>query len=223
MAGQRKTRLQLFFTAYIACTVISCVLLTLDRLGAAPRVENDTEIHDLYTQLRDASTAMDDAKIESLVERISARKSALKKSGFISRYLDVNLFKMPFFFGKTLEFSGWKLLGSLGALLFAGRWVVQLVYARRAGKPVTPITFWIMSLVGSNLTLMYFIYSPKQDMVGVLGNFLPTFVAAYNLFLEIRNRTRDQDANAAARMPSQKDEKKKDILPLSAQPVPAAE
>src|SRR5437763_10497589 len=126
MSGMRKSRLQLFFIAYIAVTIVTCLTLTLDRLGATPRIENDPHIHDLYAQLRDASTAMDDAQIQSLVERISARKAALKNSGFISRYLDVNLFNVQFFFGKTLEFSGWKLLGSIGALLFAGRWLVQV-------------------------------------------------------------------------------------------------
>jgi|GEM_PF-137677 len=218
MSGKAK-RLQLFFVAYIGVTIVTCVVLTIDRWAAPPRIENDPQIRELYAQLRVASDEMDDAKIAPLIEKISARKAELG-SGVISRYLGQHLFTIPFFFGKSLEFSGWKLLGSIGAVLFAGRWVVQFVSARRAGKPVTPIMFWIMSLIGSNLTLMYFIYSPKQDMVGVLGNFFPTFVAAYNMYLEIKHRSRELAAPAAlaANTPDEKKKKERDdMLPRSAQ------
>ena len=37
---------------------------------------------------------------------------------------------------------------------FAMRWLVQFIHTRRAGKPVTPTLFWIMSLVGSWLMLI---------------------------------------------------------------------
>lgn len=97
------------------------------------------------------------------------------------------------FFGSIVEVTGWKLLGCIGALMFSMRWVVQFIYSRRAGKPVTPLMFWVMSLIGSNLQLSYFIFSPKQDMVGVLANFLPSFVAVYNLYLELKNRRLERE------------------------------
>lgn len=128
----------------------------------------------------------------------------------LQRFMNTPIFSIPFF-KKPIDVTGWKLFGSIGALMFAGRWVVQAVYARRAGRPVTPLMFWVMSLIGSNLTLMYFIYSPKQDMVGVLGNFLPTFVAAYNLYLELRHR-------AQVRMDAQWEAEKKKIAAKSDAP-----
>ena len=39
-------------------------------------------------------------------------------------------------FGVTL--TAWKLVGFLGALMFAGRWLVQAWATRRAGRPTIP-------------------------------------------------------------------------------------
>ncbi len=82
----------------------------------------------------------------------------------------------------------WKLIGYTGALMFGARWLVQMLASRRAGKPVIPRVFWYMSLLGSIMTLSYFIFSAKQDSVGVLQNLFPSFTAAYSLFLDIRHR-----------------------------------
>ncbi|GAB3510679.1 lipid-A-disaccharide synthase N-terminal domain-containing protein [Pseudoxanthomonas daejeonensis] len=87
-----------------------------------------------------------------------------------------------------LHVTGWKLIGYTGALMFGGRWLVQFVATRRAGRPVIPRLFWYMSVLGSLMTLSYFLFSAKQDSVGVLQNLFPTFVALYNLVLDIRHR-----------------------------------
>jgi lipid-A-disaccharide synthase-like uncharacterized protein len=80
----------------------------------------------------------------------------------------------------------WKLVGYLGVALFAGRWVVQVLAARKHGRPVIPRTFWAMSIVGSALLLSYFIWG-KNDSVGVLSNLFPMAVALYNLMLDVRS------------------------------------
>lgn len=77
----------------------------------------------------------------------------------------------------------WKLIGYLGVALFAGRWFVQLVASRRAGRSVMPELFWYMSISGSVLLLAYFTFG-KNDSVGVLSNLLPFTVALYNLYLQ---------------------------------------
>lgn len=87
-----------------------------------------------------------------------------------------------------LHLTPWKIIGMLGALMFAGRWLVQFLASRRARRPVIPILFWWMSLIGSLMTLSYFVFSSKQDAVGVLQNLFPAFTAAYSLYLDIRNR-----------------------------------
>jgi lipid-A-disaccharide synthase-like uncharacterized protein len=87
-----------------------------------------------------------------------------------------------------LVITGWKLVGYLGVGLFAGRWVVQLIASRSAGRPVMPRAFWYMSVTGSLLLLSYFTLG-KNDSVGVLSNLFPAFTAAYNLWLEIKPRS----------------------------------
>ena len=82
----------------------------------------------------------------------------------------------------------WKLIGLTGALMFGGRWLIQFIASRRHGKPVIPRAFWYMSIVGSLMTLSYFIFSAKQDAVGVLQNLFPSFTAAYSLYLDIKHR-----------------------------------
>ena len=88
-------------------------------------------------------------------------------------------------FGIQLEVG--KLIGYLGAFLFAGRWVVQMLASRVSQKPVMPRVFWYMSLLGSLCLLSYFIFG-KNDSVGVLSNLFPCVVACYNLLLDARHR-----------------------------------
>lgn len=86
-----------------------------------------------------------------------------------------------------LHMSPWKIIGLTGALMFGGRWLVQFVASKRQGKPVIPRLFWYMSIVGSLMTLAYFIFG-KNDSVGILQNLFPAFTACYSLWLDIRHR-----------------------------------
>lgn len=93
-----------------------------------------------------------------------------------------------------LHVTAWKLIGYTGASMFGLRWLVQLVASRRAGRPVIPRLFWLMSLAGSLMTLAYFLFSSKQDSVGVLQNLFPAFTAGYSLWLDIRHARRSETA-----------------------------
>ncbi len=79
----------------------------------------------------------------------------------------------------------WKIVGYVGVLTFAGRWVVQVLASHRSGKPTVPRVFWYMSLTGSLLLLSYFVFG-KNDSVGILSNLFPASIAAYNLLLDFR-------------------------------------
>jgi lipid-A-disaccharide synthase-like uncharacterized protein len=92
-----------------------------------------------------------------------------------------------------IHLTPWKAIGLAGALMFGTRWLVQFVATRRAGRPVIPRAFWVMSLAGSLMTLAYFVFSAKQDAVGVIQNLFPAFTAAYSLWLDLRPRTRPGD------------------------------
>ena len=86
-----------------------------------------------------------------------------------------------------IHMSPWKLVGWIGALMFGGRWLVQFIASKRAKKPVIPRVFWYMSIIGSVMTLSYFIWG-KNDSVGILQNLFPMFTAGYSLYLDIRHR-----------------------------------
>ena len=94
-----------------------------------------------------------------------------------------------------IHMSPWKLIGLTGALMFGSRWVVQFIASKRAGKPVIPRVFWYMSIAGSLMTLSYFIFSSKQDAVGVIQNLFPAFTAVYSLYLDVRHRGWHRDRN----------------------------
>lgn len=101
-----------------------------------------------------------------------------------------------------LHMTPWKVIGMVGALMFGARWVVQFIASKRAQKPVIPRLFWYMSIVGSLMTLSYFLFSSKQDAVGVLQNLFPAFTAVYSLYLDIRNRGWNRDRQALHASPA---------------------
>lgn len=99
-----------------------------------------------------------------------------------------------------LHMTPWKLIGLAGAAMFGARWLVQVVASHRAQRPVIPRLFWYMSLCGSLMALCYFLFSAKQDAVGVLQNLLPACTAAYSLYLDVRKTHPSQPpATRAAR------------------------
>ena len=92
-------------------------------------------------------------------------------------------------YGKPVIITAWKLIGYAGVAIFAGRWFVQLAASHRAKRSTIPRVFWYMSLLGSILLLSYFTFG-KNDSVGILSNLFPSFIAGYNLFLDVRHGRR---------------------------------
>jgi lipid-A-disaccharide synthase-like uncharacterized protein len=84
-----------------------------------------------------------------------------------------------------------KIIGIAGTCMFGGRWFVQYYASRKMKKPVIPRAFWYLSLIGSVCQLAYFIFG-KNDAVGVLSNLFPSFVAGYNLYLDLTHQRRSE-------------------------------
>jgi len=89
-----------------------------------------------------------------------------------------------------LRITAWKLVGYVGVFLFTSRWFLQMWASRRAGKPTMPRLFWVISMAGSLLCLLYFIFG-KNDSVGILAYLFPCGVASYNLYLDIKHSKRN--------------------------------
>jgi len=85
------------------------------------------------------------------------------------------------------QLTPWKVVGYVGTLMFTSRWFVQLYYTRKHKRVVMPLAFWVLSVMGSTLLLAYFIVG-KNDSVGILSNFFPVFVSAYNLIVHLRHK-----------------------------------
>ena len=70
------------------------------------------------------------------------------------------------------------ILGFIGQFFFSMRFVVQWIASEKNKKSVVPLSFWIFSVLGSSLLLIYAIY--RKDPVFILGQ-------APNLLIYFRN------------------------------------
>jgi lipid-A-disaccharide synthase-like uncharacterized protein len=107
----------------------------------------------------------------------------------ILKYLQLDPLKIrkfmfhPLFHIPTLHLTAWKMVGFLGVLIFGSRWFIQLFASKKAGRPIVTRLFWVLSLIGSILLLLYFTFG-KNDSVGILSNLFPAVIATYNIYLE---------------------------------------
>ncbi|MEX2216985.1 MAG: lipid-A-disaccharide synthase N-terminal domain-containing protein [Phycisphaeraceae bacterium] len=82
----------------------------------------------------------------------------------------------------------WVSLGLLGQVLFTGRMIIQWFVSEKEKRSVIPISFWWMSLIGSSMLLVYFVW--RKDIVGVLGMCTGWFIYLRNLMLIYAHRKR---------------------------------
>ena len=80
----------------------------------------------------------------------------------------------------------WVILGIVAQLLFTMRFVVQWIASERAGHSVIPLAFWIFSIFGGLLLLVYALY--RKDAVFIAGQAFGVFVYLRNLFFVLRDR-----------------------------------
>lgn len=81
----------------------------------------------------------------------------------------------------------WVSLGLAGQAIFMGRMLVQWFVSEKSKRSIIPVSFWWMSLVGSTMLLVYFIW--RRDIVGILGNLTGWIVYVRNLVLIHRSRS----------------------------------
>ena len=80
----------------------------------------------------------------------------------------------------------WVLIGFVAQGLFAMRFLVQWIASERAGRSVIPLTFWLFSIVGGLLLLVYALY--RKDPVFIAGQAFGVFVYLRNLHFVLRER-----------------------------------
>jgi len=80
----------------------------------------------------------------------------------------------------------WVLLGFLAQGLFTMRFLVQWIASERAGRSVIPTAFWIFSIFGGALLLVYALY--RKDPVFIAGQAFGVFVYLRNLYFVLHER-----------------------------------
>jgi len=73
-------------------------------------------------------------------------------------------------------------VGFTAQLLFAARMIVQWVKSEKAGKSLSPVIFWQLSILGALIFLLYGIL--RHDFAIVLGQTLVYFIYIRNLHLK---------------------------------------
>jgi lipid-A-disaccharide synthase-like uncharacterized protein len=86
----------------------------------------------------------------------------------------------------------WVGLGLLGQVLFTGRMIVQWLVSEKSKKSVVPPMFWWMSLGGSTMLMIYFLW--RRDPIGLLGQSFGWFIYVRNLWMIYRPQTPHTDA-----------------------------
>lgn len=82
----------------------------------------------------------------------------------------------------------WVIFGFAAQAIFAGRMIVQWYASERAKSSVVPPIFWWMSLVGSSMMLVYFVW--RKDIVGFLGQSTGWVIYLRNLWFIYGGRKR---------------------------------
>ncbi|HMG79369.1 MAG TPA: lipid-A-disaccharide synthase N-terminal domain-containing protein [Xanthobacteraceae bacterium] len=80
----------------------------------------------------------------------------------------------------------WVFLGFAAQGLFTMRFLVQWIASERAGRSVIPLWFWIFSIAGGLLLLVYALY--RKDPVFIAGQAFGVFVYVRNLHFVLRER-----------------------------------
>lgn len=86
----------------------------------------------------------------------------------------------------------WVGLGLMGQVLFTGRMIVQWLVSEKSKKSVVPPIFWWMSLGGSTMLMVYFLW--RRDPIGLLGQSFGWFIYVRNLWMIYRPQVPHSDA-----------------------------
>ena len=84
----------------------------------------------------------------------------------------------------------WAYIGIIAQALFTGRFVVQWLASEKAGRSVIPFSFWLLSIGGGVLLLVYALY--RRDPVFILGQAFGVLIYLRNLTFVLRERREER-------------------------------
>jgi lipid-A-disaccharide synthase-like uncharacterized protein len=86
------------------------------------------------------------------------------------------------------RFDLWAAFGVLAQFVFGARFLVQWIASEKAEKSVIPVGFWILSISGGLMTLVYGF--ARSDIVIILGQAFSIFIYVRNLMLIAKEKKR---------------------------------
>ena len=88
----------------------------------------------------------------------------------------------------------WAYIGIIAQALFTARFVVQWLASEKAGRSVIPFSFWLLSIGGGVLLLVYALY--RRDPVFILGQAFGVLIYLRNLTFVLRERREERAKRA---------------------------
>ncbi len=79
------------------------------------------------------------------------------------------------------KFDVWFAFGLGAQLVFTARFLVQWIASERQGRSVIPRAFWLLSIAGGLMTLLYGLV--RRDAIIILGQVLSLVIYGRNLML----------------------------------------
>ena len=92
---------------------------------------------------------------------------------------------MPVNDGESI-FNVWTAIGFTGEAIFFSRLLMQWLLSERAGRPVIPIIYWYLSLIGNSIVLTYAIMI--TDPVFIVSHVVGECIYIRQLILHHRSR-----------------------------------
>jgi lipid-A-disaccharide synthase-like uncharacterized protein len=79
------------------------------------------------------------------------------------------------------RFDLWAAFGVLAQFVFGARFFVQWIASEKAEKSVIPVGFWVLSIIGGLMTLVYGL--ARRDIVIILPQLFSIFIYIRNMML----------------------------------------
>jgi len=87
----------------------------------------------------------------------------------------------------------WILIGFVAQGMFFLRFFVQWLVSERQGKSVVPLAFWIFSVMGGTMLLIYAVH--RKDPVFILGQAGGLVIYTRNLMLIYKDKKQARECN----------------------------